>query len=168
MPLLVAALADRLADARRGRDAEIGLDQHVLEIVERGGVELALGEDVGDAAADRRRRAREARAQALPASFASAPAGADGAGVRSERLRRGGASAAGGGLGVGRGRRDPPGAAAVSPPAEPAAEEARLRRFFVVALVATPQILNASQVGRRPCIRRPACAQPELAYQLHP
>ena len=51
-PALVAPAADRLANAGRGGEAEVGLDEHVLEIVERGGVELALGEDVG------RRRAR--------------------------------------------------------------------------------------------------------------
>ena len=46
-PLVVASARDRLADARRRGEAEVGLDEHVLEIVERGGVELALGEDVG-------------------------------------------------------------------------------------------------------------------------
>ena len=51
--LLVAPAADRLADAGRRGKAEVGLDQDVLEIVERVRVELALGEDVGDAAADR-------------------------------------------------------------------------------------------------------------------
>ena len=57
----VAPLADRLAHARRRADAEIGLQQNVFEIVERGRVELALGEDVDDAAPDRRGRARQAR-----------------------------------------------------------------------------------------------------------
>ena len=64
-PALVAPARDRLADARRRAETEIGLDQNVLEIVERSGVELALGEDVGDALRDVRRRAREARSQAL-------------------------------------------------------------------------------------------------------
>ena len=64
-PALVAPPADRLANAGGGGEAEVGLDEHVLEIVERGGVELALGEDVGHAARDRRRRAREPEAQAL-------------------------------------------------------------------------------------------------------
>ena len=58
--LVVAAAADRLADAGRGGEAEIGLDEDVLERVERIGVELALGEDVGDAAAERRGGARQA------------------------------------------------------------------------------------------------------------
>ena len=72
MPLLVAPAPDRLADARRRADAEVGLDQNVLEIVERVGVELALGEDVGDAAPRwRDRRAREARSGGAEASSAS-------------------------------------------------------------------------------------------------
>ena len=57
--LVVAPAPDRLADARRRGEAEIGLNENVLEIVERGGVELALGENVGDAARDRRGRARQ-------------------------------------------------------------------------------------------------------------
>ena len=51
-PVLVAPVADRLANASRRAEAEVGLDENVLEIVERGGVELALGENVGDAARD--------------------------------------------------------------------------------------------------------------------
>ena len=51
---LVAPAADRIANAGRRGKAEVGLDEHVLEIVERGGVELALGENVGHAARDRR------------------------------------------------------------------------------------------------------------------
>ena len=54
--LLVAPAPDRLANPRRRLEAEIGLDQDVLEIVERVRVELALGENVGDAAADARSR----------------------------------------------------------------------------------------------------------------
>ena len=68
--LLVAPARDRLADAGRRAEAEVGLDQHVLQIVERGGVEPALGEDVGDAEPDARRRAREAEPEPLqPASL---------------------------------------------------------------------------------------------------
>ena len=59
-PALVAPMRHGLANARRRGEAEVGLDEDVLEVVERGGVELALGEDVGDAARDRRRRARQA------------------------------------------------------------------------------------------------------------
>ena len=51
---LVAPVADRVANAGRRGKAEVGLNENVLEIVERGGVELALGENVGDAARDRR------------------------------------------------------------------------------------------------------------------
>ena len=73
--LVVAASADRFADAARRRDTEIGLDQHILELVEHGGIELALGEDIGDALAETVRRAREPRAQALPpAALVPAPA----------------------------------------------------------------------------------------------
>ena len=68
--LLVAPAPDRLANPCRRAEAEIGLDEDVLEIVERVRVELALGEDVGDAAADAGRRARQAELQPLkPASL---------------------------------------------------------------------------------------------------
>ena len=53
-PALVAPMRHGLANARRRGEAEVGLDEDVLEVVERGGVELALGEDVGHAARDRR------------------------------------------------------------------------------------------------------------------
>src|SRR6185312_13575636 len=69
-PALVAPVADRLANAGSGGKAEVGLNENVLEIVERGGVELALGEDVGDAPSDTGRGARKAGAKALkPASL---------------------------------------------------------------------------------------------------
>src|SRR3984957_4051814 len=55
----------RLANAGRGGKAEVVLDEHVLKIVERGGVELALGKNVGHAARDGRRGARQPEAQAL-------------------------------------------------------------------------------------------------------
>ena len=41
---LVAALGDDLADAARHGDAEIGLDQHLFELIERLLVELTLGQ----------------------------------------------------------------------------------------------------------------------------
>ena len=48
-PLIVAPAGERLANAGRRAKPKVGLDQNVLEIVEGSGVELALGEDVGDA-----------------------------------------------------------------------------------------------------------------------
>ena len=62
--LVVAAASDRLANARGGGEAKIGLDQHVLEIVERSGVELALGKNIDNALADRSRGPRQAGFQA--------------------------------------------------------------------------------------------------------
>ena len=64
--LVVAALADRGGDFRRAVDAEIGADQHLLDLVEHLLVELALDHEIGDGAADRRRRALEPAAQPLP------------------------------------------------------------------------------------------------------
>jgi hypothetical protein len=52
--LVVASFRHGVANARCGGDAQIGADQHVLEVVERGGVEFALGENIDDALADRR------------------------------------------------------------------------------------------------------------------
>ena len=52
-----AALADGLGDPQRRAGSEVGADQHVFQVLQRPGIELALGEDVGDAAADRLRRA---------------------------------------------------------------------------------------------------------------
>ena len=74
--LLVAPARDRLADAGRRAEAEIGLDQDVLELVERSGVELALGEDVGDAAPDARSTSARGRPRGAGASSASARDGA--------------------------------------------------------------------------------------------
>ena len=51
--LVVAALAQRRGDAAGGLDAEIGADQHLLDFLEHGGIELALGHQIGRA----RRRA---------------------------------------------------------------------------------------------------------------
>src|SRR5262249_8600426 len=57
---------------RGGRDAEIGADQHLLELLEGGAVELALGDEGGDRAADRRRGALEAGREPLPPAFLAA------------------------------------------------------------------------------------------------
>ena len=51
---LIAPAADRIANAGRRGKAKVGLDEDVLEIVQRASVELTLGEDVGHAARDRR------------------------------------------------------------------------------------------------------------------
>ncbi len=68
--LIVAPATDRLANARRRAKAEVGLNEDILEIVERCGVELALGEDVDDSAPDVCRGAREGESKALkPASL---------------------------------------------------------------------------------------------------
>ena len=64
--LLVAALAHGLRDPGRGLDAEIGLDQRVLELLQRVGVELALGEQAGDALGQRRGGALHAPREAAP------------------------------------------------------------------------------------------------------
>ncbi len=55
--LFVARGANGLCDARGSGDAEVGAQQHVLEFVERERVELALGENFGDALGDRLRGA---------------------------------------------------------------------------------------------------------------
>ena len=64
--LVVAAFGQRIADAIRGIEAEIGAHQHVLDLGDRLGVELALGDEVGDRAAQRRRRALEPAREAPP------------------------------------------------------------------------------------------------------
>ncbi len=71
-PLLVAPAGDRLANAGRRAQAKVGLDQHVLEIVEVSGVELALGEDVGDAPRDVRSTSARGPIEGAQANFASA------------------------------------------------------------------------------------------------
>ena len=65
--LLVAPLADGLADARRRAEPEIGLQQNVFEVVERTGVEFALGENLDDAAPDARRTSATGRTSAATA-----------------------------------------------------------------------------------------------------
>ncbi len=63
---IVSALANRLADAARGGDAQVRLNQNILQLVQHGGVEFAFGENRRNALANRRGRAREAVAQAPP------------------------------------------------------------------------------------------------------
>ena len=53
----------RFADASRHGDAEIGLDQHLFELVERLLVELPLGERAGEIVGQRRGAARESLAK---------------------------------------------------------------------------------------------------------
>ena len=68
--LAVALGGQRVGDAERRLDAEIGLDQEVFEVLQRLVVELALGEERRDLAGELRRGAGETLAQALePAEF---------------------------------------------------------------------------------------------------
>jgi hypothetical protein len=61
--LVEAPVADPLCD-RHGRiDTEVGLDQQVFQLLQCGGVELALGEKRGDPAGQRRGGARQASLQ---------------------------------------------------------------------------------------------------------
>ena len=55
--LVVAALADRSGDPRRDLGAEIGAQQHVLDVLDHGAVELALGDEIGHGGAERTRGA---------------------------------------------------------------------------------------------------------------
>ena len=66
IPAVVAAVAERGGDAARGVEPEIGADQHVLDLGDGCGIELALGDEIGDGAAERRRRALEPAGQAPP------------------------------------------------------------------------------------------------------
>ncbi len=59
--LVVAALADRGGNPRGAVEAEVGADQHLLDLVEHRLVELALDDEIGDRIADRRRCALESR-----------------------------------------------------------------------------------------------------------
>ena len=52
--LVVSALRRSLRDARGDIDAEIGADQRFLEFIEHRRIELALGHEVGNGAAERR------------------------------------------------------------------------------------------------------------------
>ncbi len=60
---LVAASCDGVADAPRHGDAEIGLDQHLFELIERRLVELPLGERAGEIVRQRGRAARQSPAK---------------------------------------------------------------------------------------------------------
>jgi hypothetical protein len=64
--LVVTSIAHRRGDPGRALDAEIGADQHILDLVEHRLVESALGNEIGDGAADGRRRALETAAEPLP------------------------------------------------------------------------------------------------------
>jgi hypothetical protein len=55
--LVVAAVTDSLGNARRDLGPEIGPEQHILDVLEHGAVEFALGHEVGDRRAKRTRRA---------------------------------------------------------------------------------------------------------------
>jgi len=63
---VVTSLAHRGGDPRRALDAEIGADQHLLDLIEHRLVEPALGDEIGHGAADRRRGALETAAEPLP------------------------------------------------------------------------------------------------------
>ena len=67
--LVVAALADRFGDPGRRGDAEVGADQHVLELFEHARIELALGDEVGDRGRDRGGGAGEPAAQPPPPAW---------------------------------------------------------------------------------------------------
>src|SRR5262245_64988755 len=54
------------SDARGAVDAEVGTDQHLLDLLEHRGIERALADQVGERTADRRRGALEATAQPAP------------------------------------------------------------------------------------------------------
>ena len=62
----MAALAERRGDPAGGIKTEIGADQHVLDFRDGRGVELPLGDQVGDGATERRGRAFEPAGEALP------------------------------------------------------------------------------------------------------
>ena len=99
--LAEALLAELLDQAGGDADAEIGLDQRVLQLVERLLVELLLGEEAGDALGDALGRFGEAGAQprqpALLLDFLSPRVGF---GLQLRLDARSGASLAGSGSGV--------------------------------------------------------------------
>ncbi len=64
--LVEAAFAKRRGDAAGEFRPEIGADQFVFQLLHRRGIELALGHQIGDRAAERRRGALEPAAQAFP------------------------------------------------------------------------------------------------------
>ena len=46
---VISSLADQRADARRQRQAQIGLDQQILQLFQRCSIKLALGENIRNA-----------------------------------------------------------------------------------------------------------------------
>ena len=64
--LVKTTFAHRLADARCHSNAQIRLDEDVLEIIQHGGIEPPFGENIGDALTNGRGRARQAGGEALP------------------------------------------------------------------------------------------------------
>jgi hypothetical protein len=74
--LVVTAGADGIRDAYRHGRAEIGAQQHILDIVEHGAVELALGDEVGNGRAERTRGPLQAaRKPPPPAQFGGSGSG---------------------------------------------------------------------------------------------
>ena len=68
--LVVAAGADGVRDAHRDFGAEIGAQQHILDIVEHGAVELALGDEVGNGRSRANSRFASGRSKAAATSSA--------------------------------------------------------------------------------------------------
>src|SRR3546814_10923204 len=69
--LVEARLCQVGGEPRRGGDAEVGGDQQLLQLLQRLVVQLALGEDAGDALAELGGRAGEPGLQALEIGRAS-------------------------------------------------------------------------------------------------
>jgi len=57
---------DGVRDPHCDLGAEVGAQQHVLDVVEHGAVELALGDEVGDRGPERGRGALQPVGQAAP------------------------------------------------------------------------------------------------------
>ncbi len=64
--LVVAAVADGGRNPRRHLGAEIGTQQHVLDVLDHGAVELALGDQIGHGAAERTRCPLQAAGKPAP------------------------------------------------------------------------------------------------------
>ena len=64
--LVVAAVAHRRRNARRHFGSQIGAQQHVLDVLEHGAVELALGDEIGHRRPERARGALQAAGQPPP------------------------------------------------------------------------------------------------------
>ena len=67
--LAIAARGKRVGDPHRRLDAEIGLDEHVFEILQRVVVELPLGEDAGNVVGELARGPRQAGGQPADPAF---------------------------------------------------------------------------------------------------